>query len=237
MKRWFRITALGVMGLILLGGVILQLSVLRFKGTQSELAIGRPLAGRLPVRLATGGVHDEPIAATEEMRKAVGELLNFNDGIYRIYQLPGVRISVYAAWWESGRMSPRLVATHTPDVCWPANGWQRDRPAETGLEPLRTMLSADDFARGECRVFQLQGKREYVVFWHKVGGEMLSYATGEAPPWWAWLDEMRRGGLNLRQEQLFVRVSSDQPLQEVWLRPELEPLRNALLQLGLRGIK
>jgi hypothetical protein len=83
----------------------------------------------------------------------------------------------------------------------------------------------------------MRGVPEYVVFWHKVGDEILSYKTGFAPPWWAWLDEMRRGGLNLRKEQLFVRISSDKPLQDVWTRPELADLRNALRELGLGELR
>lgn len=187
----------------------------------------------LPVNLAGGGSRDEPIAATEEMKQKVGELLNYDDAVYRIYQMPGARVSVYAAWWRAGKMSPRLVAGHTPDVCWPGNGWERDRAAENGLGALRPELAATGFAAGECRVFVANGNPEYVVFWHKVGTEMLSYKNGYAPPWWAWLDELWRGGLNLRKEQLFVRISSDRPLESFWSKPETAPLREALLKLGL----
>jgi hypothetical protein len=216
-------------------GAVLQLPVWRKEVRQLSLGDVNTLARKLPASLAGGGVRDDPIAATEEMKKAVGELLNFNDGVFRIYQLPDARLSVYVAWWEAGRMSPRLVATHTPDVCWPGNGWVRDRTAEAKLGALSGEFGATNFAPGEARVFLMQGKPEYVVFWHKVGDEMLSYKTGFAPPWWAWLDEMWRAGLNLRKEQLFVRISSDKPLQETWGRAELEPLRKALLELGLRA--
>jgi hypothetical protein len=132
-------------------------------------------------------------------------------------------------------MSPRLVAAHTPDVCWPGNGWVRDKAAETKQGAGSYELVTAGFARGECRVFVANGKPEYVVFWHKVGDEMLSYKNGWAPPWWAWLDELWRGGLNLRKEQLFVRVSSDKPLETIWSKPEMEPLRKALLEMGLRA--
>lgn len=227
--------SLGIIAALLVAGIAVQLPAWRKAQPRLALAGAPSLAKRLPVNLSGGTAHDEPIAATEEMKKAVGELLNFNDGVFRIYQWPGARISVYAAWWEAGRMSPRLVATHTPDVCWPGNGWARDQTAEGGLTALADELRAKGFAEGECRVFLMQNKPEYVVFWHKVGDEMLSYKTGYAPPWWAWIDEMWRGGLNLRKEQLFVRISSDKPLQETWSKSELEPLRKALLDLGLRA--
>lgn len=217
--------------------LVLALALQLWPAASGPAASSVAKAGRLetvlPVRLGSGGARDEPIAATEEMKKAVGELLNFNDSIYRIYQLPEARVSVYIAWWEPGRMSPRLVAGHTPDVCWPGNGWLRDNAAERGLGALREELSATGFAEGEVRVFRMQNKPEYVVFWHKVGDQMLSYHTGYAPPWWAWLDEMWRGGLNLRKEQLFVRISSDTPLETIWPQAEMAPLRQALLALGL----
>jgi hypothetical protein len=83
------------------------------------------------------------------------------------------------------------------------------------------------------RVFVAQGKPEFVVFWHRVGDRMRSYGTGGAPPWWAWLDELWRDGLAGRQSQLFVRISSDMPLEAVWNDPALEPVRLALRDLGL----
>lgn len=231
-RRWLWFVA--AMGSLLVAAIGLQwwTASAHMKSTLED----KRLANLLPEKLgARGDARDEPIAASEEMKKAVGELLNFNDGLYRIYSLPDARVSVYVAWWEAGRMSPRLVAAHTPDVCWPGNGWLRDTAAEAGLSALGEKLRAKGFSDGELRVFLMQNKPEYVAFWHKVGDEMLSYGTGFAPPWWAWLDEMRRGGLNLRKEQLFVRISSDRPLQDILDKPELEPLRRALLNLGLRA--
>ncbi len=242
-KIWVRYLPMGLMAALLLLGLVLQLPVWRTEpgrkpeGQQLTAVSGKNLAERLPANLPGGSVRDEPIAATEEMKKAVGELLNFNDGLFRIYQLPDARVSVYVAWWEAGRMSPRLVATHTPDVCWPANGWVRNPTAEGDHGALSEELRAEGFDKGEYRVFLMKQTPEYVVFWHKVGDEILSYGTGYAPPWWAWLDEMWRGGLNLRKEQLFVRISSDRPLRGVLQKPELESLRRTLLELGLQQPK
>lgn len=233
MKHRGRYLFLVIIAAMLLAGVVLQLPVWRKETGHLSMAGENVLARRLPASLKGGSVRDEPIAATEEMKKAVGGLLNFNDGLFRLYQLSDIRVSVYVAWWEAGRMSPRLVAIHTPDVCWPGNGWVRDKVAEAKLGAGSYELAAAGFAEGECRVFTMREKPEYVVFWHKVGDEMLSYKTGWAPPWWAWLDEMWRGGLNLRKEQLFVRISSDKPLDAIWSKPEMEPLRKALLDLGL----
>ena len=226
---------LWVFAVLLVGAIILQSLERPPALANSSMARGVKLAAALPARLGEGIARDEAVAATEEMKKAVSELLNYDDAVFRIYEVDGKRISVYAAWWRPGRMSPRLVAAHTPDVCWPGNGWERDRNAEGNLGVFESVLAQDNFAPAEARVFRMSGHPEYVAFWHKVGDVMLGYHTGYAPPWWAWLDEMRRDGLNLRKEQLFVRVSSDTPLQDVWARPDLEPLRSALLALGLRA--
>ena len=130
-------------------------------------------------------------------------------------------------------MSPRLVAAHTPDVCWPGNGWERDSAGETETPSWGEKLVRKRFVTGECRVFRQRGIPEYVVFWHKVGDRVQSYGTGYAPPWWAWIDELRRGGLDMRQEQLFVRISSDRPIDRVLEMPEAESLWQSLLDLGL----
>ena len=224
-----------LVAVVFLTGVLLQLSVWRNESRRPGLPIEKRLAQLLPPALAGGTTRDEPIATTEEMKKAVGELLNYDDAVFRIYEEPGYRLSVYLAWWRPGRMSPRLVATHTPDVCWPGNGWERDQFAERKLRALSSKLAATGFAGGECRVFTLNGMPEYVVFWHKVGSEMLSYRNGWAPPWWALFDEIWRNGLDLRKEQLFVRISSDKPIESFWNRAELAPLRDSLLKLGLKA--
>lgn len=230
LKRY--LTTLLVSALLIVG-VVLQTYVERKGMDDAGAGNQESPSSRLPEALAGYSTRDEPIASTQELKQAVGELLNFNFGLYRIYQRPGVRVSVYFAWWEKGRMSPRLVATHTPDVCWPVNGWARDRGAETGQQTAKKALKRAGFPEGDFRVFRINGNQEQVVFWHKVGTEFLSYKTGWAPPWWAWLDELWRGGLNLREEQLFVRISSDKPFEDFWRTPEFRPLRQALLDLGL----
>jgi hypothetical protein len=222
---------LWVLFLLLLAAAAFQVMSRPPEAARMHLARAGKLSDLLPANLGVGTTKDEPIAATDEMKKAVGELLNYDDAVFRIYQMSGYRISVYAAWWAPGKMSPRLVAGHTPDVCWPEAGWERDRKDEA-IEGASSLPRS--FLEGERRVFRLHGKPEYVVFWHKVGGELRSYGNGYAPPWWAFLDEMRRDGLNLRKEQFFVRVSSDVSLDSIWLNPELEPLRSCIAGLGLK---
>ncbi len=195
----------------------------------------QPLSESLPKNLAGIAGQDEAIATTEEMKKKVGELLNYDDALFRVYSLPPYRISVYVAYWSSGKMSPRLVAAHTPDVCWPGNGWKRESVAETARQSALKAFKDWGFLSAEIRTFTMQGRPEYVVFWHKVGATVESYGNEYAPPWWAMFGEVFRYGLHMRKEQLFVRVSSDAPIEQILARDELAPLREALLKLGLRN--
>lgn len=201
---------------------------------QPKETLSAKLVTVLPDEIDGAKTKDEAIAASEEMKKAVTELLDYDDAAFRIYQLPRQRVSVYVAYWKAGKMSPRLVAGHTPDVCWPGNGWVRDEGAEREQVNLPRRLAEAGFLPGETRVFTAQGRPEYVVFWHKVGSGIQNYGTGHAAPWWAMFDELWRHGLNLRQEQIFVRVSSDVPLEHIFQGHEFEPLRTALLKLGLQ---
>jgi hypothetical protein len=84
----------------------------------------QPLTSVIPDQIPGWVVKDLPIAETEEMKKAVDEILNYDDAVYRNYNQGQTTISVYVAYWKPGKMSPRLIAAHTPDVCWVNNGWK-----------------------------------------------------------------------------------------------------------------
>ncbi len=149
---------------------------------------------------------EKPIAESAEMQEAVGELLNFDDGIFYDYISPtGDRLSVYLAYWSPGRMSHRLVAGHTPDVCWSGSGWRKTQSGDTS-EVLPALPV------GEARIFEAKDTPEYVWFWHLVGAESKRYGTGFAPPWYSPVTDLFRKGLNQREEQFFIRISSNKPL-------------------------
>ena len=80
------------------------------------------------------------------------------------------------------------------------------------------------FAGPERRIFELTGHREHVWFWHVVGGEVKSYGTGSRAPWYSSLADAFERGLNQRQEQFFIRLSSNHSLEDPALAPVLEPL-------------
>ena len=189
---------------------------------------------------------EQPIADTPEMIKAVGETLNYDDGVFYTYTSGPLRLSVYAAYWQPGKMSARLVAGHTPDVCWVGAGWQcteRDvaspeLPAlSSQLVALSSQLPATSYQLPlvETRTFVAQGTTEYVWFWHLVDGRPQSYGTGGKPPWHAMFTDMIRRGFDQRGEQFFIRLSSPQRLDDPALQPVLAPVLNSLIQTAFTG--
>lgn len=192
------------------------------------------LAGVLPLAITGVEVRDIAIASTTEMKRAVSELLNYDDAVCRVYESQGVRITVYVAAWAPGKMSPRLVAGHTPDVCWPAAGWERRSREEPALSRVDELCAAAGFVPGAYRVFTQGGEREYVLYWHSVGNDFQSYGRTGGPPWWAFAAEVWHFGVvGSPREQRFYRISSNQPLESVWARPAFTSLRAALDKLGL----
>jgi hypothetical protein len=152
-----------------------------------------------------------PIAESAEMTQAIAELLNFDDGFFADYiSQDGDRISVYMAYWTPGKMSHRLIATHTPDVCWVGSGWRKDAEAK-----ITNLLNNTDtpVPIGESRTFSANGVPEYVWFWHLVGSRSQSYGTGAHPPWHSVFTDILERGINQRAEQFFIRISSNRTLE------------------------
>ena len=49
-----------------------------------------------------------PVAETEELKKSISELLNFDDGVLMDFSRGESRVSLYVAYWTPGRMAQRL---------------------------------------------------------------------------------------------------------------------------------
>jgi hypothetical protein len=210
-------------------------------------SLTHPLTSVIPDQIPGWVVKDLPIAETEEMKKAVGELLNYDDAVYRNYTQGQTTISVYVAYWKPGKMSPRLIAGHTPDVCWVGNGWSctaRDFAYQVNLEPgansleLRANSSqltapSSQLKPAQAGTYEISGNVQHVLFWHLHHGELVGYNTGTQPPWYAGLTDLWHGGFNQRGEQFFIRIASNVPMPEAI---KTEALRNALQALGPLGI-
>ena len=202
----------GAMAAVLLVAVGLQIYAAR--RSVSEAVVVRPLKEQLPRDVSGWTVEEQGIAETAEMKRAVGELLNFDDAIFLSYRRGGRQFDVYAAYWRPGKMSQRLVAGHTPDVCWVGAGWRKVsiRSQQAGTENPTWPA-----AGGEFRVFDdPRGARRWVAFWHRAGNRPVSYGDGDGPPpWWAVFSDLAENGLDQKKSQYFVRVSANVPWEQL----------------------
>jgi hypothetical protein len=51
--------------------------------------------------------------------------------------------------------------------------------------------------------------------WHLVGNESKSYGTESSPPWYSAVADVFKKGLNQRDEQFFIRISANSPLESL----------------------
>lgn len=154
----------------------------------------------------------QAVAQSEEMKRAVAELLNFDDAVFAIYARQDVRVAIYAAYWTPGKMPQRLVATHTPDVCWVEGGWRCRERSEAPVSSRRPAGAPVPF---EHRVFEQNGRTEHVVFCHFVGDRVQRSDAPGGPPWYAVMRDVFTRGGRQREEQMFVRISSNRPYHEI----------------------
>lgn len=138
------------------------------------------------------------------------------------------QITVYLAYWPAGQAPVSLVASHTPDACWPGAGWVPvpDR-ARTG--PIT--IAGRTLAPPESRFFQSGQYPQYVWFWHLYDGRPIAfrdpYSAREllAIAW--------HYGFSHNGDQLFVRISSNGPWRSLAAEPLIADLFARLGPLGL----
>lgn len=150
-----------------------------------------------------------------------------------------LEFSVYLAYWPAGTAPVSVVATHTPDACFPGAGWVMERPAKgsseaaavTGREHPDSLPADSPFTKAEHRVFGLQGYTRHVWYWHIYDGRVIHVSDVRSPKqllFLAW-----RYGFHREGEQLFVRVVSSQPLEKIAREPILQEIFTRLAPFGL----
>jgi hypothetical protein len=109
-----------------------------------------------------------------------------------------------------------LVASHTPDACWPGTGWVLEQPP--GGLPGPPSVDGRLIAGAEARYFANRGFPQYVWFWHLYDGRPIPYQDPYS--FRRLLDIAWHYGFRHSGDQLFVRVSGNCP----WSSLEAEPL-------------
>ena len=138
------------------------------------------------------------------------------------------QLTIYLAYWPAGQAPVSLVASHTPDACWPGNGWvagPNPHARETLTLPDRTLAEA------ESRFFRNGEIPQHVWFWHLYDGRPITYRD----PYSAreLLKIALRYGFTHDGDQLFVRVSSNRPWSTFAREPLVTEVFNRLKSLGL----
>ena len=137
-------------------------------------------------------------------------------------------ITVYVAYWAPGQVPVSLVASHTPDACWPGGGWEPE-PVEPAPTPFLTGNHV--VSTPEYRLFTNSGVHQNVWFWHLYDGRSIAQADPRSAV--ALMKLALTYGFRTHGEQLFVRVSSNRPWSEVGDEPLVTEILSRLQPHGL----
>jgi len=183
---------------------------------------------------------DIPIAASSAAMASAQGILNYSQAKQILYTKGGAQILVYVAYWEPGKVSVVDAGSHNPDSCWVNNGCVRtvrvySVPGRVGERELLPYESGQYIVPN--------GGKQNVAFWHLVNGEPNRYEEQEAG--WrngllgrlerlplVWKD-IRTYGLNQKNEQMFVRISSNARIEDLFADPANGGLFEALTRLGI----
>jgi exosortase len=137
--------------------------------------------------------------------------------------------SVYLAHWAPGQAPVSLVASHTPDACWPGAGWL----PQTNPTPKTILtLSGHPLPQAEYRIFQsAQSPPREVWFWHVYDGRVINYRDPYSVP--ALVELALRYGFRREGEQYFIRITSNQPWEKLAQEPLLTEIIAHLTSVGL----
>jgi hypothetical protein len=181
-----------------------------------------------------------PIAGTSAAMASAQGILNFSQAKQVLYVRGSTQLLVYVAYWEPGKVSVVDAGSHNPDSCWVNNGCVRTErvysvPGKIGERELLPYESGQYIVPN--------GGKQNVAFWHLVNGEPNRYQEQEAG--WrngllgrlerlplVWKD-IRTYGLNQKNEQMFVRISSNARIEDMFADPANGGLFNALAKLGI----
>jgi hypothetical protein len=137
-------------------------------------------------------------------------------------------VTLYLAYWKPGQASVSLVASHTPDACWPGAGWQA---VPVSAPRARVSVASRVLAEAEVRSFKSGEYPQNVWYWHLYDGQPLTQENPNSP-----VELLRlavRYGFRRDGDQLFVRISSNREWPTIQNAPFIETLFSHLQSLGL----
>ena len=137
-------------------------------------------------------------------------------------------VTLYLAYWQPGQAGVSVVATHTPDACWPGAGWT---PIPVAEEEVNLDLPDRNLARSEYRIFTDDKEPQHVWFWHSYDRQVIPEFEPRRPL--ELLGSVFTYGVRSNGEQLFVRLSSNRPWEDFSDEPLLTEIFANLKPFGL----
>lgn len=198
----------------------------------------KPLGQLVPKQLRGWIVRDLPIAYSKEAIAWTENILRYDDAVYRQFERAGIYLSIYAAYWLPGKKSYASVGLHNPDSCWINTGWKRQERVYGHQRKVgEQWLKPYEFGR-----YRKEGNETAVIFWHLVGGQVNRYKQelgwrsgiqGRIERLPLILKDWRQYGLDQRREQLFIRIASNVPMEQLWSNPAFIHFIQSLKPLGI----
>jgi hypothetical protein len=177
--------------------------------------------------------HDLPLGPSEFLSNEAEKVLNFDDVVNREFSHGATRFGVYAAYWGAGKMPVQLVASHTPDRCWTENGWKCI--AMRFKQPFS--FEGRALQPAEWRQFEAPGGGApvYVLYWHLIGGRAYDYGSrfNAVPDPLLWWKGAVQQALRGSREQYFIRITSNEPIDQLWNDQGFADVVRALTRIGL----
>jgi exosortase len=139
-----------------------------------------------------------------------------------------VQVTIYIAYWSAGQAPVSLVASHTPDACWPGAGWLPEPPADPRVN---LVVAGRSLPAAESRFFINHAYSQHVWFWHLYDGRSITDEDPRSPR--ELLRLAWKYGFGHKGAQFFVRISSNRD----WASFADEPLlRDVFAQLQPYGL-
>jgi exosortase len=139
-----------------------------------------------------------------------------------------LQVTFYLAYWPPGQTGVSVVASHTPDACWPGAGWA---PLPTESTEVELELPERTLGRSEYRLFTNDKIPQHVWFWHSYDRELIREFDPRRPL--ELLNSVFTYGMRSNGEQLFVRMSSNRPWEEIQHEPLIAEIFRGLKPFGL----
>lgn len=198
------------------------------------------LVDALPGDVAGWQRKDIPLTTSSAELANVQGILNFDQAVQAIYTKGEQQILVFIAYWGPGHISVADAGTHNPDSCWVNAGCIRNERSY-GVESTVGGRALKPYEYGQYA--QPRGGKQNVIFWHLVNAEPNRYQDQKI----GWRDgligriermplvlkDFKKYGINQKNEQMFIRISSFYPIQYLLNDPANEPLFSAFEKLGI----